>query len=154
MKIAELIKQVATEETSSLIVEILSSGAGHSAFLCDQAEWDRMMKDYHHCVAQVQHHLQCGGHGGVCQWVQAFVNSCTGRVMGQCWTEEARLLLKRRQTEMLYRSQVIVEENCDQFSQNTILFVLSYQQNQQNLQARKHLTKVRSLIGSQWLRLG
>ena len=84
--ISKLVKKVSTDITSEFMIEILSSEAGHSALLCEQAEWDRMSKNYHMCVHQVQHQLKCGGHGGVCQWVQAFVDSCTMRVMGQCWT--------------------------------------------------------------------
>ena len=93
--IAKLVEQVSTEITSQFVIEILSSG--HSALLCEQDEWDRMAADYHNCVHQVQHQLRCGGHGGVCQWVQAFVDSCTGQVMGQCWTKQAIELLKKRQ---------------------------------------------------------
>ena len=99
--IAKLVKQVSTEVTSEFMISILSSGVGHSALLCEQDEWDRMAADYHHCVHQVQHQLRCGGHGGVCQWVQAFVDSCTGQVMGQCWTQQAIELLKKRQQRHL-----------------------------------------------------
>ena len=153
-KIAELIKEVSTEVTTDLIVEILLSEAGHSALLCGQAEWDQVAKNYHHCVEQVQHQLECGGQGGLCIWVQAFVDSCTGRVMGQCWTQEATLLLKRRQLEVLSNSQVVAPENCENILDKSVSFVLVNQQDKENFNSRRHLPKLKTLLGSEFLRLG
>ena len=134
------------------MISILSSVVGHSALLCEQAEWDRMAADYHHCVHQVQHQLRCGGHGGVCQWVKAFVDSCTGQVMGQCWTHQAIELLKKRQTETLANSQLMVEEKCENLSESKSLKLLIKHLNQRNFLSRKHSEK--SLFSSKLLRLG
>ena len=150
--IAKLVKQVSTEVTSEFMISILSSGVGHSALLCEQEEWDRMAADYHNCVHQVQHQLRCGGHGGVCQWVQAFVDSCTGQVMGQCWTQQAIELLKKRQAETLANSQLVAEEKCENLSESESLKLLIKHLNQRNFLSRKHSEK--SLFSSKLLRLG
>ena len=137
------------------MIEILSSGVGHSALLCGQDEWDLMAKDYHNCVRQVQHQLKCGGHGGVCQWVQAFVDSCTGQLMGKCWTEEATQLLKKKQLETLSQNTIISSEKCEEFSENAGLLLLVKHLNQDNfLLKHSNIPSQKSLLSSKLLRLG
>ena len=152
--IAKLVEQVSTEITSQFVIEILSSG--HSALLCEQDEWDRMAADYHNCVHQVQYQLRCGGHGGVCQWVQAFVDSCTGQFMGQCWTQQAIELLKKRQAETLANSQLIAEEKCENLSENAGLMLLIKHLHQKHFLSRKQKNyhSEKSLFSSKLLRLG
>ena len=138
------------------MISILSSGVGHSALLCEQEEWDKMTADYHTCVHQVQHQLRCGGHGGVCQWVQAFVDSCTGQVMGQCWTQQAIELLKKRQAETLANSQLMAEEKCENLSENAGLMLLIKHLKKCNFLSRKQKKyhSEKSLFSSKLLRLG
>ena len=109
-----------------------------------------MAADYHTCVHQVQHQLRFGGHGGVCQWVQAFVDSCTGQVMGQCWTQQAIDLLKKRQSETLANHQLMAEEKCENPSENAGLMLLIKHLNQTHFSSRKKniiiLKKVYSIL--------
>eukprot|EP00092_Neocalanus_flemingeri_P048626 GFUD01055539.1.p1 GENE.GFUD01055539.1~~GFUD01055539.1.p1 ORF type:complete len:202 (+),score=20.06 GFUD01055539.1:35-640(+) len=153
--IAKLVNEVSSKVTSEFMIDILSSGKGHSALLCGQDEWDRMAKDYHHCVRQVQHQLKCGGQGGVCAWVRAFVDSCTGEVMGRCWTKEAKKSLQQRQLKSLSRSNLISSKNCENFSENNGLMLLVKHLNKDNFLSRKRSdVPYNSLLSSELLRLG
>jgi hypothetical protein len=154
--IAKLVKQVSTEVTSEFMISILSSGVGHSALLCEQDEWGSMAADYHTCVHQVQHQLRCGGHGGVCQWVQAFVDSCTGQVMGQCWTQPVIELLKKRQAEILANSHSMVEEKWENLLNNSGLIILVKHLKERNFLGREqnNFHSEKSLFSSKLLRLG
>ena len=149
-EIGKVLKHISTKVTSEFMIEILSAEAGHMTLLCNQEEWDRMLKDYNNCIHQVQHQLKCGGHGGVCDWVQASVESCTGRVMGQCWTKEATNLLKKRQMEAVSNHPILVNDNCQNLPSNQGLKLLI-----RNLKKGNFIPKTdKNVISSKLLRLG
>ena len=110
--IAKLVGHVSNKITSEFLVSSLTS-SGHSDLLCNQEEMDIVVKDYQNCVRQVQHHLVCGVHGEVCDWVLALVDSCTNIVLGQCITREMVDLLMKRQTEAMLQNRVMQDQNCE-----------------------------------------
>ena len=65
-----------------------------------------MEKEYNRCVHIVMHQLRCGGYGGTCQWVKAFLETCTGQIMSKCWVEEEAKELQEKQTEMLKKNEL------------------------------------------------
>ena len=148
--IAEMVEEVSTDLTSKFIAEILSSGTGHSILTCDQEEWDRMVREYHQCAQHVQHQLQCGVVGGVCEWVQVFVSSCTGQVMGRCLVQEASELLQTRQLSALTSLADLTA--CDNPADNMVVVVKT--RAGRDSPGKKQGNRLRSLLGSEFLRLG
>ena len=104
--LARLLRKVSSESTSNLMLQLLSSPKGHDALRCSQEEWDVMEKEYNQCVHIVMHQLRCGGYGGPCQWINAFVETCTGQIMSKCWVEEEAKELQEKQTEMLKKNEL------------------------------------------------
>ena len=121
---AQLIKKVSTKLTAEIFMEILSSGSGLSSISCQQRELDKMMKDFNHCVHHVQQQLQCGQHGGVCEWVQEFLKICTGQILGRCWSREMIELIKRKQYAAISGSKLLREQNCQTSSKNLVSLVV------------------------------
>ena len=149
--IAEMVEEVSTDITSQFIAEILSSGSGHSALTCDQEEWDRMVREYHQCAHHVQQQLQCGVGGGVCQWVQVFVSSCTGKLMGKCLVKDATEFLQTRQLSAL--NTIADLTTCDNSPDNMVV-VVKTRAGGDTSPGKKHGGRLRSLLGSEFLRLG
>ena len=121
--IAKLVGQVSNKITRDFLLDFLSS-SGHSALMCEQKDMDTMVRDYQHCVRQVQHQLVCGVQGGVCDWVQTLVESCSQNILGQCLDRELVDLLMERQTETILQNRLLSTQNCEQNTGNDKITLL------------------------------
>ena len=83
-------------------------------FLCDQVQLNSVARDYMNCVKQVEHHLVCGTVGGVCEWIETLIESCTDRILGQCLDKEVVLSLKKKQSESILKNRLMYSENCEE----------------------------------------
>ena len=111
------------------------------------------MKDFNHCVLYVQHQLQCGQHGGVCQWVQEFLQSCTGQILGKCWKKGSVQLIKMKQSEAFSGSEFIREQNCKRPLQNLVSLVVVRKQFGRS-PGKRQKSWLHNGLGSNVLRLG
>ena len=148
--LARLLRKVSSESTSNLMLQLLSSPKGHDALRCSQEEWDVMEKEYNQCVHIVMHQLRCGGYGGPCQWINAFVETCTGQIMSKCWAEEEARQLPIKQMEMLEKNELL--RKCkDSDQENSIELFMQHLKNPAFLSKSK---ENKSSFRSQLLRLG
>ena len=145
--IARLTGLVANQVTRDYLLGFLSS-SGHSALVCDQGELDTMVREYQACVRQVQHHLVCGGNGGVCGWVQALVDTCTDKVLGQCMARELVDLLVDRQKQAIFQNKLMSGQNCEDNVEKDLMTILL-----KRVPVRQSLTR-RHFLATKMLRLG
>ena len=148
--LAKMLRKVSSESTSNLMLQLLSSLRGHDALVCSQEEWDVMEKEYNHCIHIVMHKLRCGGYGGPCQWINAFVETCTGQIMSKCWAEEEARELQNKQKELLEKNELL--RKCkDSEQENLIELLMQHLKNPTFLSKSK---ENKSSFRSQLLRLG
>ena len=113
-KFGRLIGKVSTEVTSQFLLEAVTSNAGHSVITCHQNELDTLVQDYERCVRQIQHQLRCiSGGENVCGWHNAFINTCTGEILGRCLTQESISSLQLLQTAVIRNNAGSILQGCD-----------------------------------------
>lgn len=138
-KFGRLIGKVSTEVTSQFLLEAVTSNGGHSVITCHQNELDQLVQDYERCVRQIQHQLRClSGGESVCSWLNAFINTCTGEILGRCFAQESISSLKLLQTAVIRNNADDILQDCD--SQESV---------QQNLlEFARNLQHEESLVAS------
>ena len=71
-------------------------------------------QDYERCVRQIQHQLRCiSGGENVCGWHNAFINTCTGEILGRCLTQESISSLQLLQTAVIRNNAGSILQGCD-----------------------------------------
>ena len=113
-RMARLIGRASTEVTSQFMLELLTANLGHSEVRCGQEELDTVLGDYERCVKQVQHSVRClETKDKVCGWVNAFVDTCTGQILGRCLSDESVTSLKMLQKTTVNNNAKKDFRNCE-----------------------------------------
>ena len=106
---AELVGEVAGPVTSRVVLATLHKARGHTRFItCSQRQLNKMERDFGSCVRKVQHQIRCKSttpHER-CTWVQAFIQTCTKEILGECLSEEVVESLAGRQRRYVRRHLV------------------------------------------------
>jgi len=104
---AELVGEVAGSVTSRAILALLHKARGHTQLItCSQHQLNKMERDFGACVRKVQHQIRCKSatpHQR-CTWVQAFIQTCTREILGQCLSEEVVESIAARQRRYVRKS--------------------------------------------------
>jgi len=113
-RMARLIGRVSTEVTSQFMLELLTANLGHSEVTCGQGELDTVLRDYERCVKQVQHSVRClETQDQVCGWINAFIDTCTGQILGRCLKDESVTSLKMLQKTTVNNNAKKDLRNCE-----------------------------------------
>jgi len=100
-QVGRLILRVSTEVTPQLMLELAGHNAGQSFLTCQQAELDRVGREYEQCVRQAAHQTRCVSRDQeVCQWLQVFLQTCTQHILQRCLSTEATQILVSLKTRL------------------------------------------------------
>ena len=104
---AELVGEVAGPVTSRAILATLHKARGHTQLVtCSQRQLNKMERDFGACVRKVQYQIRCKSttpHQR-CTWVQAFIQTCTKEILGECLSEEVVESIAARQRRYVRKS--------------------------------------------------
>ena len=104
---AELVEDMAGQVTSRAVLALLHRARGHKQMItCSQRQLNKMERNFGACVRKVQYQIRCKSatpHQR-CTWVQAFVQTCTKEILGQCLSEEVVESISGRQRRYMRKS--------------------------------------------------
>ena len=142
-QVARLISRVSSEVTPQLLLELVSHTSGQSFLTCEQAELDRVGREYEQCVRQTAHQARCvSREQELCQWLEVFLHTCTNHILNRCLTAQATEMLLSLKTRLVMESQLKLKAMC----------VASQGQVRNPLVLQFHNQE--KITSSKWLRLG
>ena len=104
---AELVEDMAGQVTSRAVLALLHRARGHNQIItCSQHQLNKMERNFGACVRKVQYQIRCKSatpHQR-CTWVQAFIQTCTKEILGQCLSEEVVESISGRQRRYTRKS--------------------------------------------------
>lgn len=117
-KYGRLVGRVSSSVTGQFLLETVSSSEGHADIKCHQDDLDVAIREYERCVRQIQHQLRCSGsRDSVCGWFHTFVETCTGKILGRCLSDQSLESLKLLQNAVIRNNDKVAREGCDENDQ-------------------------------------
>eukprot|EP00092_Neocalanus_flemingeri_P040937 GFUD01044575.1.p1 GENE.GFUD01044575.1~~GFUD01044575.1.p1 ORF type:complete len:214 (-),score=34.40 GFUD01044575.1:55-696(-) len=85
-KISDTIGHVARHVTQRAVMQVVLHAQGHHPIRCSQTQLRQMDKDFKTCFKKIQYQVKCYtmSQNDYCLWIGAFINNCSGYVLGQC----------------------------------------------------------------------